>query len=49
MIGVIHRNTDNIHAHIATSELKNSRKNYFNERTNKFEAKYKRKLYSIKQ
>lgn len=48
MIGAIHRNTDNIHAHIATSELKNSRKNYFNEHTNEFEAKYKRKLRSIK-
>lgn len=43
MVGAIHRNTDNIHAHVATSELKTSQKNYFNEHTNKIEAKYKRK------
>ncbi|MDT2525146.1 MobP2 family relaxase [Enterococcus raffinosus] len=48
MVSAIHRNTDNIHVHIALSELKNSRPKIFNVETKEFESKYKRKLKSIK-
>ena len=41
--GAIHRNTDNVHIHLTLMEKENNRPLYFNEESNQYEARGKRK------